>query len=85
MTEIKIPVGVSSCVLGNPVRYDGGNKHDKFVSQILSNYFSYQPICPEMAIGMGTQRPIVRHKDAREHALFLFRSAKNTFDDKLEA
>jgi len=60
MTEIKIPVGVSSCVLGNPVRYDGGNKHDKFVSQILSDYFTYQPICPEMAIGMGTPRPTIR-------------------------
>lgn len=49
-------VGVSQCLLGDPVRYDGGHKYDHWVNRVLGKYFKYVPVCPEMAIGLGVPR-----------------------------
>lgn len=56
----KIPVGVSSCLLGQRVRYDGGHKRNLFVIDDLGAYFDYQAFCPEVAAGMGTPRETIR-------------------------
>lgn len=56
----KIPVGISSCLLGQPVRFDGGHKRDSYIVGTLAEYFDFQPFCPEMAIGMGTPRPTIQ-------------------------
>ena len=53
-------IGVSSCLLGNEVRFDGGHKRHRFVSDVLSSHMSMKPVCPEMAIGLGTPRPTIR-------------------------
>lgn len=50
-------VGISSCLLGNPVRYDGGHKRDAYLCETLSALFEWVPACPETAIGLGTPRP----------------------------
>jgi len=55
-----IKVGISSCLIGQEVRYDGGHKQSKYCQQVLANYFDFQPICPEMAIGLGTPRRAIR-------------------------
>ena len=55
-----IRIGISACVLGNPVRFDGGHKRSDFVSNELSRHFNFLPICPEQAIGMGIPRPTIR-------------------------
>ncbi len=56
----KIKVGISGCLLGQEVRFDGGHKHDRFCTRVLAEYFEFVPICPEMAIGMGAPRDPVR-------------------------
>lgn len=56
----KIPVGISSCLLGEAVRYDGGHKLDAYIVGTLAQYFNFKPFCPEMAIGMGTPRPTIK-------------------------
>lgn len=56
----KIPVGISSCLLGENVRYDGGHKHDSYITGTLSEYFEFRPCCPEVAIGLGIPRPTLR-------------------------
>ena len=56
----RIRLGVSSCLLGAPVRYDGGHKRDAYVTGTLSKYFELVPVCPEVAIGLGTPRPPLR-------------------------
>jgi uncharacterized protein YbgA (DUF1722 family)/uncharacterized protein YbbK (DUF523 family) len=56
----KIPVGISSCLLGQPVRYDGGHKRDSYIAGTLAQYFDFQTFCPEVAIGMGTPRPTIQ-------------------------
>lgn len=54
-----IPVGISSCLMGEKVRYDGGHRMNPYIVETLSQYFDFRPFCPEMAIGMGTPRPPV--------------------------
>ncbi|MBK5937214.1 MULTISPECIES: YbgA family protein [Halorhodospira] len=62
----RIPVGVSSCLLGEEVRYDGSHKRNPFVTEALSRYFRYVPVCPEVAIGLPTPRPPIRLEQAED-------------------
>ncbi len=57
MTRLKIPVGISSCLIGDNVRFDGGHKRDAYIVGTLSHYFDFRPFCPEMGIGLSTPRP----------------------------
>lgn len=58
--ENPIKVGISTCLLGQKVRYDGGHKHDRYITDILGPYFQFVPICPELEVGMGVPREAVR-------------------------
>lgn len=62
MSEIpaKIPVGVSQCLLGEPVRFDGGHKHNRYLTEVLGQYMAFYPVCPEVAIGLGIPRKPIR-------------------------
>lgn len=55
-----IRLGISSCLLGERVRYDGGHKFDSFIARALGRYFEFVPLCPEVAIGLGVPRPPIR-------------------------
>ncbi|POP51995.1 YbgA family protein [Zhongshania marina] len=55
-----IRIGISACLLGDQVRYDGGHKRLPFASEELSRHFDFVKICPEQAIGMGVPRPTIR-------------------------
>jgi uncharacterized protein YbbK (DUF523 family) len=55
-----VRLGVSACLLGENVRYDGGNKRDRFLVEILGPRVQWVPVCPEMAIGLGVPRESVR-------------------------
>jgi len=52
----KIKLGVSACLLGEPVRYDGGHKLDRFLRDTLGQYVDYVPVCPEVECGLGVPR-----------------------------
>ncbi len=66
MSIERIPVGVSSCLLGQEVRYDGGHMKHDFAANELSKYFEWVPVCPEMEIGLGSPRePIDIHQDIK--------------------
>lgn len=56
----KIPVGVSSCLLGDQVRYDGGHKRHSYITGTLGRYFEFHPFCPEVDIGLGIPRKPIR-------------------------
>ena len=55
----KIKIGVSSCLLGEKVRWNGDHKQDRYVRDALGKYFEYIPTCPEVEVGMGTPRETV--------------------------
>lgn len=59
----KIQVGISSCLLGHQVRYDGAHKYHSYIEQTLGNYFQFRPFCPEVESGMGIPRPAVQLRE----------------------
>ncbi|HHX82533.1 MAG TPA: DUF1722 domain-containing protein [Pseudomonadaceae bacterium] len=56
----RIKVGISSCLLGQQVRYNGGHKHSSLCNGELARYFDYVPSCPEQGAGLGVPRPAMR-------------------------
>jgi uncharacterized protein YbgA (DUF1722 family)/uncharacterized protein YbbK (DUF523 family) len=56
----QIRIGISSCLLGENVRFDGGNKHDRFITGTLSQFVRFVPVCPEVEIGLGIPRESLR-------------------------
>jgi uncharacterized protein YbgA (DUF1722 family)/uncharacterized protein YbbK (DUF523 family) len=58
--EPPLRLGVSSCLLGEEVRFDGGHKHDRFLTDLLGRYVEWVPVCPELEVGMGVPREAVR-------------------------
>ncbi len=59
----KIQVGISSCLLGHPVRYDGAHKYHSYIEQTLGRYFQFRPFCPEVESGMSIPRPAVQLRE----------------------
>ena len=53
-------LGISSCLLGNKVRYDGQHKYDDWLVETLGKYVSYEPVCPEAECGLGIPREAMR-------------------------
>ncbi|MDY0152038.1 MAG: DUF523 and DUF1722 domain-containing protein [Candidatus Cloacimonas sp.] len=60
MTDTKIKLGISSCLLGNNVRYDGGHKYDSWLVEMLGNYVAYVAVCPEVGCGLPIPREAMR-------------------------
>jgi uncharacterized protein YbbK (DUF523 family)/uncharacterized protein YbgA (DUF1722 family) len=60
-------IGVSSCLLGESVRYDGGHKHNRYLTAILSSYVDFIPLCPELAIGLGVPRQSISLQGTADH------------------
>jgi uncharacterized protein YbgA (DUF1722 family)/uncharacterized protein YbbK (DUF523 family) len=58
--EEKIKLGISACLLGENVRYDGGHKLDRFLKDTLGEYVDYVPVCPEFECGLGVPRESMR-------------------------
>ena len=56
----KIKIGVSKCLLGEKVRYDGGHKHDRYITDTLGNFFEWVGYCPEADSGLSIPRPAMR-------------------------
>jgi uncharacterized protein YbgA (DUF1722 family)/uncharacterized protein YbbK (DUF523 family) len=53
-------IGISSCLLGDEVRFDGGHKRDRFLTDILGPHVEFVRVCPEVEVGMGTPRETLR-------------------------
>ncbi|RBO84973.1 YbgA family protein [Marinomonas aquiplantarum] len=77
--ERKIPVGISACLLGDNVRFNGGHSHSNYCDNVLSDYFDYQKFCPEVAAGFGTPRPTLRLEGDPNDPIMTF--SKKTGED----
>ena len=58
--EQTIKLGISTCLLGENVRYDGGHKLDRFLVDTLGSYVEYVPVCPEVECGFSIPRESLR-------------------------
>ncbi|QYJ99033.1 DUF523 and DUF1722 domain-containing protein [Shewanella alkalitolerans] len=56
----KLKIGISACVMGEPVRFDRGHKKSGFCMEQLAEFAEFKPVCPEMAIGLPVPRPTIR-------------------------
>lgn len=76
--EEKIRIGIASCLLGQPVRFDGGHKRDAFIVDRLGNYLDWVAVCPEVEMGMGVPRePIQLVKSGDETRLVTVKTKKD--------
>jgi uncharacterized protein YbgA (DUF1722 family)/uncharacterized protein YbbK (DUF523 family) len=55
-----IRLGISACLLGENVRYNGQHKHDRFITDTLGKYVEFVPVCPEVECGLGVPREPMR-------------------------
>jgi len=60
MTTSPIRLGISRCLLGDEVRFDGGHKRDHFLTDVLGCYVEWVPVCPEVEAGLGIPREAMR-------------------------
>jgi uncharacterized protein YbgA (DUF1722 family)/uncharacterized protein YbbK (DUF523 family) len=60
MTTEPLRLGISRCLLGEEVRFDGGHKRDNFLTEVLGRYVEWVPVCPEVEAGLGTPREAMR-------------------------
>jgi uncharacterized protein YbgA (DUF1722 family)/uncharacterized protein YbbK (DUF523 family) len=82
--EEKIRLGISECLLGHKVRYDGGHKWDRFLTDTLGRYVEYVPVCPEAECGLGVPREAMRLEgDPASPSLVTIRSRVNLTDRML--
>jgi uncharacterized protein YbgA (DUF1722 family)/uncharacterized protein YbbK (DUF523 family) len=79
----KIRLGISSCLLGNPVRYDGGHKLDRFLTETLGKYVEYVPVCPEVECGLPIPRESMRLEGDAESPRLVTTRTKVDITDKM--
>ena len=60
MTTLALRLGISRCLLGDEVRFDGGHKRDSFLTDVLAQYVEWVPVCPEVEAGLGAPRKAMR-------------------------
>lgn len=91
-TQQKLAIGVSSCLLGERVRYDGGHKRDSFILDKLAPFAEFKSFCPEMHIGLGVPREPIRlvmntREGEYQHQIRVVGTKNSTLDvtDKLRA
>ncbi len=77
-TGAPIRLGISSCLLGNQVRFDGDHKRNHFATEVLGRFVEWVPVCPEIEAGMETPRPPMRLvRDAKGVRLLEIKSGRN--------
>jgi len=59
-TSPPVRLGISACLLGQNVRYDGGHQHDRFLTDTLGRYVTWVPVCPEVECGLSVPREAMR-------------------------
>ena len=79
----KIKLGISSCLLGEKVRYDGGHKLDKFLTVTLGKYVEYIPVCPEVECGLGVPRKSMRLEGNPDSPRLIVTSTREDMTDRM--
>jgi uncharacterized protein YbgA (DUF1722 family)/uncharacterized protein YbbK (DUF523 family) len=79
----KIRIGISTCLLGQPVRYDGGHKLDHYLRDTLGQYVEFVPVCPEVECGFGVPREAVRLVGGLEQPRLITVRSKADLTDRM--
>jgi uncharacterized protein YbgA (DUF1722 family)/uncharacterized protein YbbK (DUF523 family) len=79
----KFRIGISSCILGNPVRWNAGHKLDKYLTNTLGQFVEYVPVCPEVEVGLGVPRESMRLVGDPECPRLITFKSKTDHTDKM--
>lgn len=81
--SIPIRVGVSACLLGGEVRFDGGHKRDRYLTDVLGECVVWVPVCPEIEIGMGIPRPAIQIRASERGESLVERESGADWTDRM--
>ena len=79
-----IRIGVSACLLGEQVRFDGGHKRDSFLVDNFGRFVEFVPVCPEMEIGLGVPRETLRLERDDGRIRLIANKSRHDHTDKME-
>lgn len=79
----KIKLGISTCLLGENVRYDGGHKLDRFITDTLGQYVEYVPVCPEVECGLPIPRESMHLKGDPDSPRLVTTRTKQDMTDRM--
>ncbi len=80
-----IRLGISSCLLGHEVRYDGGHKRNRNILEDLSPLVEWVPVCPEVEIGLGVPRPTIQLEVGSTSPRLIMPSTGNDLTEQMNA
>jgi uncharacterized protein YbgA (DUF1722 family)/uncharacterized protein YbbK (DUF523 family) len=78
-------LGISTCLLGEPVRHDGGHKRDRFLTDTFGQFVEWVPVCPEVECGLGTPRPAMRLVGEPENPRLVVRKTGEDLTGRMKA
>lgn len=81
ISAAKIPVGISACLLGLEVRHDKGHKHSRYCTGVLSRYFEFRSLCPEMGAGLSAPRKAMHLKETGEGLRLITTDGRRDYTD----
>jgi len=76
-------IGISSCLLGNEVRWNAGHKQDKYLTRTLGKFVEYVPVCPEVEVGLGIPRESMRLVGDPENPRLITFKSKTDHTDRM--
>jgi uncharacterized protein YbgA (DUF1722 family)/uncharacterized protein YbbK (DUF523 family) len=82
---LKLRLGISACLLGQEVRYNGGHKRDAFLTDTFGRYVEWVAVCPEVEVGMGTPRPPIRLERRGEEIRLVMPSTREDYTDAMRS
>lgn len=83
MDEETIRIGISACLLGEKVRFDGSHKLDRFLTETLGRYVEYVPVCPEVELGLPTPRDTLRLVGEPDNQRLVFSKSGEDITDRM--
>ena len=84
-TDVAVRIGISACLLGQAVRFDGGHKRDRFLTDTFGRFVEWVPVCPEVEAGFGTPRETMRLTDMDGRLRLLTVRTHADLTDRLDA
>jgi len=81
----RIRVGISTCLLGRNVRFDGGHKRDRYLTDTLAHWFEFVPVCPEVEMGLSTPREAMRLVGAEADPRLVVRKTGEDLTSRMKA
>ena len=82
--SMPVRVGVSACLLGGEVRFDGGHKRDRYLTDVLGDNVDWLPVCPEIELGMGIPRPVIQLRGGEIGDRLVTRETDEDWTDRMK-